>query len=158
MTETIGRDFFAKYSVRELNEQDEYWLNKQGRLAEPLILRPNSDHYEPIEWEDAFQLIAAELNALGSPNEAIFYTSGRTSNETAFLYQLFVRQYGTNNLPDCSNMCHESTSVALSKATGLGKASIRLEDLESTDLIVVMGQNPGTCSPRMLSSLRKSET
>jgi oxidoreductase alpha (molybdopterin) subunit len=157
MTETMGREFFAKYSVCELNEQDEYWLNKQGRLAEPLILRPNSDHYEPIEWEDAFQLIAAELNALGSPNEAIFYTSGRTSNETAFLYQLFVRQFGTNNLPDCSNMCHESTSVALSKAIGLGKASIRLEDLETTDLIIVTGQNPGTCSPRMLSSLRKAK-
>jgi len=157
MTETIGRDFFAKYAVSELRQRDDYWLNKQGRLAEPVIKKSGSDHYEPISWEDAFQLIASELNALDSPNEAIFYTSGRTSNEAAFLYQLFARQFGTNNLPDCSNMCHESTSVALSEAIGLGKASIVLEDLETTELIIVMGQNPGTNSPRMLSSLRRAK-
>jgi len=157
MTATIGREFFAKYSVRELNERDEYWLNKQGRLAEPLILREGSEHYDALNWQDAFDLIASELNSLASPNEAIFYTSGRTSNEAAFLYQLFVRQFGTNNLPDCSNMCHESTSVALAESIGLGKASIRLEDLETTDLIVVIGQNPGTNSPRMLSSLRRAK-
>jgi len=157
MTDTIGRDFFAKHSVQELDQRDEYWLNKQGRLAEPLVLREGATHYEPITWEEAFMLIASELNSLSSPDEAIFYTSGRTSNEAAFLYQLFVRQYGTNNLPDCSNMCHESTSVALSESIGLGKASIRLEDLETTDLVVVIGQNPGTNSPRMLSSLRRAK-
>jgi molybdopterin-dependent oxidoreductase alpha subunit len=157
MTETIGRDFFAKYSIQELNKRDEYWLNKQGRLAEPLVMREGGTHYEPITWEEAFKLIAGELNSLPSPDEAIFYTSGRTSNEAAFLYQLFVRQFGTNNLPDCSNMCHESTSVALAESIGLGKATIRLEDLETTHLSVVIGQNPGTNSPRMLSSLRRAK-
>ena len=157
MTETIGREFFAKYSISELNSRDGYWLNKQGRLAEPIVKKPGSDHYEPIAWDEAFRLIASEINSLGSPDEAIFYTSGRTSNEAAFLYQLFVRQFGTNNLPDCSNMCHESTSVALAERIGLGKATIILEDLETTDLVIVMGQNPGTNSPRMLSSLRRAK-
>lgn len=157
MTAKIGREFFAKYSVRELADNDDFWLNGQGRLTEPLALREGSEYYEPIEWQDAFELIASHLNSLSSPNEAVFYTSGRTSNEAAFLYQLFVRQFGTNNLPDCSNMCHESTSVALAESIGLGKASIRLEDLETTDLVLVIGQNPGTNSPRMLSSLRKAK-
>jgi molybdopterin-dependent oxidoreductase alpha subunit len=157
MTETIGREFFAKYSVTELLVRDEYWLNKQGRLAEPLVRRAGSDYYEPISWEDAIRLVADTLNGLASPDEAIFYTSGRTANETAFLYQLFARQYGTNNQPDCSNMCHESTSVALAQRIGQGKASIVLEDLETTDLIIVIGQNPGTNSPRMLSSLRRAK-
>ena len=157
MTATIGREFFAGHSVAELAAHDDRWLNAQGRLAEPLVLRDGSKHYEPISWEEAFTLIAGELNSLASPDEAIFYTSGRTSNEAAFLYQLFVRQFGTNNLPDCSNMCHESTSVALAESIGLGKATIRLEDLETTDLIVVIGQNPGTNSPRMLSSLRRAK-
>ena len=156
-TKKIGAEFFANYSVSELADHDDFWLNAQGRLTEPLVLREGSEHYEPIAWEDAFHLIAMQLNSLPSPDEAIFYTSGRTSNEAAFLYQLFVRQFGTNNLPDCSNMCHESTSVALSESIGLGKASIRLEDLETTDLVIVIGQNPGTNSPRMLSSLRKAK-
>lgn len=149
----IGADFFAAHSVAELAARDDFWLNDQGRLGEPLILREGGTHYEPIEWADAIELIAGKLNALDSPNEAVFYTSGRTSNEAAFLYQLFVRQFGTNNLPDCSNMCHESTSVALNESIGLGKATIRLEDFEKTDLVIVIGQNPGTNSPRMLSSL-----
>ena len=156
-TKKIGAEFFANYSVSELADHDDFWLNAQGRLTEPLALREGSEHYEAIAWEDAFHLIAMQLNSLPSPDEAIFYTSGRTSNEAAFLYQLFVRQFGTNNLPDCSNMCHESTSVALSESIGLGKASIRLEDLETTDLVIVIGQNPGTNSPRMLSSLRKAK-
>src|SRR4029079_13768380 len=126
-------------------------------LTHPMYLAEGADHYEPVSWERAFDIVGEELTALDSPAEAIFYTSGRTSNEAAFLYQLFARQFGTNNLPDCSNMCHESTSVALSETIGLGKASIVLEDLETTDLIIVMGQNPGTNSPRMLSSLRRAK-
>ncbi len=149
----IGREFFAKYSIAELGRESDHWLNKQGRITEPLILREGGTHYEPIQWDEAFRLIADELNSLASPDEAIFYTSGRTSNEAAFLYQLFVRMFGTNNLPDCSNMCHESTSVALSESIGLGKATVRLEDFEKTDLVIVIGQNPGTNAPRMLSSL-----
>lgn len=150
-------EFFAKYSVAELAEKSDQWLNAQGRITQPMVLRENATHYEPISWEDAFHLIAEQLNSLKSPDEAVFYTSGRTSNEAAFLYQLFVRQFGTNNLPDCSNMCHESTSVALNESTGLGKASVRLEDLEDTDLIVIIGQNPGTNAPRMMSSLKKAK-
>lgn len=149
----IGAAFFAKYSVRELIQQPDHWLNDQGRLTEPLILLEGSEHYEPIEWAEAFKTIADKLNSLASPDEAIFYTSGRTSNEAAFLYQLFVRQFGTNNLPDCSNMCHESTSVALAESIGLGKATIRLDDFEKTDLVIIIGQNPGTNAPRMLTSL-----
>lgn len=149
----IGADFFAEYSVSDLAAFDDYWLNGQGRLTEPLILREGGTHYEPISWEDAIRMVAGKLNSLASADEAVFYTSGRTSNEAAFLYQLFVRQFGTNNLPDCSNMCHESTSVALAESIGLGKATIRLEDFEKTDLVIVVGQNPGTNSPRMLSSL-----
>lgn len=149
----IGGDFFAANSVSALSARSDYWINDQGRITEPLILREGSDNYVPISWEDAIALIADKLNSLESPDEAVFYTSGRTSNEAAFLYQLFVRQFGTNNLPDCSNMCHESTSVALAESIGLGKATIRLEDFEQTDLVIVVGQNPGTNSPRMLSSL-----
>ena len=149
----IGAEFFAEHSIADLAAREDFWLNGQGRLAEPLVLREGGTHYEPISWDGAIGLIADKLNALASPDEAIFYTSGRTSNEAAFLYQLFVRQFGTNNLPDCSNMCHESTSVALAESIGLGKATIRLEDFEKTDLVIVVGQNPGTNSPRMLSSL-----
>ncbi|MGI8545673.1 MAG: FdhF/YdeP family oxidoreductase [Aridibacter sp.] len=150
-------EFFEKYSVEELSEKDDYWLNKQGRISQPFVLKENATHYEPISWQDAFQLLAEELNSLASPDEAIFYTSGRTSNETAFLYQLFVRQFGTNNLPDCSNMCHESTGVALGESTGLGKANVRLEDFENTDLVIIIGQNPGTNAPRMMSSLQDAK-
>lgn len=149
----IGREFFASHSVKELALQTDFWLNQQGRLTEPLILREGSQHYEPVEWDAAIAFVAEKLDALATPDEAIFYTSGRTSNEAAFLYQLFVRKFGTNNLPDCSNMCHESTSVALAESIGLGKATIRLEDFEQTDLVIVIGQNPGTNAPRMLSSL-----
>lgn len=149
----VGAEFFAKYSIDELRQRSDYWLNDQGRLTEPVIAREGSRHYEPISWERAFETIAGKLNSLASPDEAVFYTSGRTSNEAAFLYQLFVRQFGTNNLPDCSNMCHESTSVALAESIGLGKATIRLDDFEKTDLVIVIGQNPGTNAPRMLTSL-----
>lgn len=153
----ITDDFFAKTSVAELLEKSEHWLNQQGRLTRPMVLRENSEHYEPIEWDDAFGIIAEELKSLPSPDHAAFYTSGRTSNEAAFLYQLFVRQFGTNNMPDCSNMCHESTSVALAETIGLGKATVRLEDLESADLIIIIGQNPGTNAPRMMTSLRRAK-
>lgn len=156
-TKRIGAEFFARYSVAELSNQTDEWLNAQGRLSEPMILRENSTHYATVSWEEAFSLIENELNSLSSPDEAIFYTSGRTSNEAAFLYQLFARQFGTNNLPDCSNMCHESTSVALNESIGLGKATIRLEDFEKTDLIIVIGQNPGTNAPRMMSSLQDAK-
>ncbi|HQU84708.1 MAG TPA: molybdopterin-dependent oxidoreductase, partial [Pyrinomonadaceae bacterium] len=150
-------DFFAKYSIAELAEKGDKWLNDQGRITEPMFLDENATHYAPITWEKAFHIIAEELNSLKSPDEAVFYTSGRTSNEAAFLYQLFVRQFGTNNMPDCSNMCHESTSVALSETIGLGKASVRLEDLEDTDLIIIIGQNPGTNAPRMMTSLERAK-
>ena len=154
---SIGAEFFAQHTITELNAQTDQWLNAQGRITEPLIRRENSDYYEPLSWDEVFALLAENLNALASPDEAIFYTSGRTSNETAFIYQLFARQFGTNNLPDCSNMCHESTSLGLSEATGLGKASVRLEDLEHSDLIMIIGQNPGTCAPRMMSSLQNQK-
>ena len=153
----ITAEFFARYSVAELREKDDFWLNDQGRLTEPMVLRHGGTHYEPISWEEAFSVIAAELNSLASPDEAVFYTSGRTSNEAAFLYQLFVRQFGTNNLPDCSNMCHESTSVALMESIGIGKATVRLSDFNETDLVIVIGQNPGTNAPRMMSSLQDAK-
>lgn len=156
-TRRVTPEFFARFSVEELSAQSDHWLNAQGRLTEPVFLAEGATHYERVSWEKAFQILAEELNSLASPDEAVFYTSGRTSNEAAFLYQLFVRNFGTNNLPDCSNMCHESTSVALSEAIGLGKASIRLEDLENTDLIIIIGQNPGTNAPRMMRSLQKAK-
>ena len=153
----INPDFFQKYSISELSTYSDYWLGKQGRITQPMILQEGSTHYQPISWEKAFQFIAAELNDLSSPDDAIFYTSGRTSNEAAFLYQLFVRQFGTNNLPDCSNMCHESSGVALSQTLGIGKGSVKLEDFYETDLIIIAGQNPGTNHPRMLSALRRAK-
>ncbi|MGO4256759.1 FdhF/YdeP family oxidoreductase [Marmoricola sp. RAF53] len=146
-------EFFAAYSIADLDGHSEHWLGQQGRITEPMVKWPGGTHYEPITWEDAFSVIAAELDALDSPDEATFYTSGRTSNEAAFAYQLFVRAFGTNNLPDCSNMCHESTSVALQESIGIGKASVTLPDVYDADLIVVAGQNPGTNHPRMLSAL-----
>jgi len=156
-TSRVTPDFFARFSIEDLSKQSDQWLNSQGRITQPMFLPENGTHYEAVTWEKAFQIIAEELNSLASPDEAIFYTSGRTSNEAAFLYQLFVRNFGTNNLPDCSNMCHESTSVALADAIGLGKATIRLEDLENTDLIIIIGQNPGTNAPRMLNSLETAK-
>jgi formate dehydrogenase major subunit len=148
-----GREFFAAHPIAELRQRSDYWLNQQGRIVEPMVLRAGSSHYEPISWDDAFAMIASRLNGLDSPDEAVFYTSGKVSNEAAFVYQLFVRALGTNNLPDCSNMCHESTSVGLAEVIGIGKASVTFEDVHRADLIVIAGQNPGTNHPRMLSAL-----
>lgn len=150
-------EFFRRHSVDDLAKQSDYWHGQQGRLTEPMVLRPGSRHYEPIAWDDAFRTLADELNALASPDEALFYTSGRTSNEAAFLYQLFVRQFGTNNLPDCSNMCHESSSVALPATIGIGKGTVKLDDFEKAGLILILGQNPGTNHPRMLTALQKAK-
>jgi anaerobic selenocysteine-containing dehydrogenase len=144
----VTRDFFRQWSVAELSRQSDYWLGKAGRLTHPMLLRAGASHYEPVMWEDAFQLIGRELNALTSPSRASFYTSGRTSNEAAFLYQLFVRQFGTNNLPDCSNMCHESSGTALGATIGRGKATVSLGDFDLADAIFIIGQNPGTNHPR----------
>jgi molybdopterin-dependent oxidoreductase alpha subunit len=156
-TRKISSEFFSQYGITALQRRSDYWLGSPGRLTEPMVKRPNSDHYEPISWDQAFQLIASELNSLSSPNEAAFYTSGRTSNEAAFLYQLFVRQFGTNNLPDCSNMCHESSGAAMSDTIGIGKGCVTLDDFEKTDAIFIIGQNPGTNHPRMLTSLEHAK-
>ena len=156
-TRRISSEFFSHHGITDLRQRSDYWLGSRGRLTEPMVKRPNSDHYEPISWDQAFQLIAAELNSLTSPNEAAFYTSGRTSNEAAFLYQLFVRQVGTNNLPDCSNMCHESSGAAMSDAIGIGKGCVTLDDFEKTDAIFIIGQNPGTNHPRMLTALEHAK-
>ena len=153
----IAPEFFQEWSVAELLEQSDQWLGAQGRLTHPMLLHRDATHYEPIGWDDAFELIAAELNSLNYPDQAIFYTSGRTSNEAAFLYQLFVRQFGTNNLPDCSNMCHESSGSALNETIGVGKGTVTLEDFDHADAIFVIGQNPGTNHPRMLSSLERAK-
>ena len=149
--------FFATHSVEEISTWSDYEIGKKGRITHPVYKPEGANHYEEISWEDAFQLIADELNGLASPDEAIFYTSGRTSNEAAFLYQLFVRQFGTNNLPDCSNMCHESSGVALSQTVGIGKGSVTLDDFNHADLVMVIGQNPGTNHPRMLSALSETK-
>jgi len=146
---------FKKWSVEELSQLSDYELNKFGRLTEPLVLRPNSLNYEPITWQEAFGLIAKHLHKLDHPDEAIFYTSGRSSNEAAFLYGMFARAFGTNNMPDCSNMCHESSGVALGETLGIGKGSTVLEDLYEAEVVIVAGQNPGTNHPRMLSALEK---
>ena len=153
----IARDFWAAHSIDDLGRQSDYEHGRHGRLTEPVVLRPGARHYEPIGWPDAFKLMADELNALESPDEAAFYTSGRTSNEAAFLYQLFARQFGTNNLPDCSNMCHESSSIALPATIGIGKGTVKLDDFEKCEVIVIMGQNPGTNHPRMLTALQKAK-
>ena len=154
-TKSLRPGFFAKHSVHKLSELDDYHIGKNGRIAQPMYLPKNGTHYQPIKWDDAFNLIASHLNGLSNPNEAIFYTSGRTSNEAAYLYQLFVREYGTNNLPDCSNMCHESTSSALAEVLGIGKGSVKLEDFYQAEVIMIIGQNPGTNHPRMLTALQK---
>ncbi len=153
----IGRGFFAEHSVAELAAESDHWLNAQGRLTEPMVLRPGATRYAPISWAEAFALLAAELRALPAPDAAAFYTSGRTSNEAAFLYQLFARQFGTNNLPDCSNMCHESSGAALSESIGIGKGTVKLDDFEKADAIFVIGQNPGTNHPRMLTTLEAAK-
>ncbi|WP_114560605.1 FdhF/YdeP family oxidoreductase [Desertihabitans aurantiacus] len=145
--------FFATHSIAELDAHDEWWLGQQGRITQPMVKRPGGTHYEPIDWADAFRVVADHLTALDSPDEAVFYTSGRASNEAAFAYQLFARAFGTNNLPDCSNMCHESTSVALAESIGIGKGSVTLNDIYHAELIIIAGQNPGTNHPRMLQAL-----
>ena len=156
-TKRITPEFFQKWSVAELSQQSDQWLGAQGRLTHPMLLHRDASHYEPVSWEAAFELIAAELNSLNYPDQAIFYTSGRTSNEAAFLYQLFVRQFGTNNLPDCSNMCHESSGSALSETIGVGKGTVTLEDFDKAEAIYVIGQNPGTNHPRMLTALERAK-
>ncbi|MEF9903152.1 FdhF/YdeP family oxidoreductase [Streptomyces sp. P9-A2] len=153
----VTPEFFAEHPVADLAGRSGYWLGQQGRLTHPVYLPEGGDRYEPVTWERAFDIVAEEINALSSPDEALFYTSGRTSNEAAFLYQLFARELGTNNLPDCSNMCHESSGSALSETIGVGKGSVLLEDLYKSDLIIVAGQNPGTNHPRMLSALEKAK-
>lgn len=153
----VTPEFFERWSVEQLREQTDHWLGKQGRLTHPMLLREGSTHYEPIEWTDAFAIIGEELRSLSSPNEAVFYTSGRTSNEAAFLYQLFVREFGTNNLPDCSNMCHESSGSAMVPTLGVGKGTVKLEDFGKAQLIFVIGQNPGTNHPRMLTALQDAK-
>ena len=152
----VTREFFAGHDVEWLSRQSDHFLEAQGRLTEPMVLDAASNHYQPIGWDAAFAMIAGALNRLASPDEAIFYTSGRTSNEAAFLYQLFVREYGTNNLPDCSNMCHEASGVALTEQLGSGKGSVTLEDFELAQAIFIFGQNPGTNHPRMLGELRNA--
>ena len=153
MPRTLGREFFAAHSVADLMAQSDAWHDLQGRLAGPMLLRENATQYEAITWEEAFAIVAEELRALGSPDEAVFYTSGRASNEAAFLWQMFARAFGTNNLPDCSNMCHESSGLALKEAVGVGKGTVTLDDFLEAEVILCVGQNPGTNHPRMLSTL-----
>ncbi|MFG1929037.1 FdhF/YdeP family oxidoreductase [Mycobacterium sp. NPDC048908] len=156
-TRRISREFFRQHSIADLATKSDMWLNEQGRLTEPMVKWPGSQHYEPIDWDGAFDVLASELRGLDSPHEALFYTSGRLSNEAAFLLQLFARAYGTNNLPDCSNMCHESSGAGLSETLGIGKGSVSLEDLETADLVLAIGLNPGTNMPRMLSALEQTK-
>jgi molybdopterin-dependent oxidoreductase alpha subunit len=153
----VTPEFFARWSLADLAQQSDLWLNQQGRITHPMVLREGSDRYETIEWPAAFELIAKELNSLASPDEAIFYTSGRTSNEAAFLYQLFVRQFGTNNMPDCSNMCHESSGTGMKETLGFGKGTVTLDDFDLCDAIFIIGQNPGTNHPRMLTTLLEAK-
>jgi molybdopterin-dependent oxidoreductase alpha subunit len=156
-TKSLTTNFFKKNSVYDLSLLSDYEIGKKGRISQPMYLPKGGTHYQEISWTDAFSKIGTTLQSLSSPDEAIFYTSGRTSNEAAFLYQLFVREYGTNNLPDCSNMCHESSGVALNESLGIGKGSVKLEDFYKTELILIFGQNPGTNHPRMLSALKKAK-
>lgn len=157
-TKKLGVEFFETNSVAELSLLNDYEIGKKGRVAQPVYLPKGGTHYQYISWDDAFKKIASHLNRLSSPDEAVFYTSGRTSNEAAFLYQLFVREFGTNNLPDCSNMCHESSGVALGESLGIGKGSVTLEDFYEAEVIIILGQNPGTNHPRMLSALQKAKS
>src|SRR6478609_3941570 len=150
----VGPDFFENNTVDELWTWTDHKLEDAGRLTSPLLYNPSRDRYEIIEWENALHLIASELNKLPDPNMAEFYTSGRSSNEAAFMYQVFVRAFGTNNFPDCSNMCHEATSVGLPKSIGVGKGTVTLEDFDHADAVFCIGHNPGTNHPRMLNTLR----
>jgi molybdopterin-dependent oxidoreductase alpha subunit len=149
-----GPEVFQRYTVAELARQSDFWLEDQGRLTHPMVYDAQSDRYIPIEWDAAFALMARHLNSLADPDEALFYTSGRASNEAAFLYQLFVREFGTNNFPDCSNMCHEPSGSAMREQVGVGKGTVTLDDFTLADAIFVFGQNPGTNHPRMLGELR----
>ena len=154
----VGRTFFATHSIDELRAQSDHELERNGRLTEPMYLAPGATHYEPISWDDALALCAARLKAMPSANRAAFYTSGRASNEAAFVFQLLARRLGTNNLPDCSNMCHESSGTALTETIGVGKGTVNLDDItDHADLIVIVGQNPGTNHPRMLSALEAAK-
>jgi molybdopterin-dependent oxidoreductase alpha subunit len=150
-------DFFAAHSLADLEQKTSRWLNDQGRLAQPMVKKPGAGHYTTISWFSACELVAKHLNKLDSPDEAAFYTSGRTSNEAAFLWQLFVRAYGTNNMPDCSNMCHESSGTALSEVIGSGKGTVRLSDFDHAGAIFILGQNPGSNHPRMLAALERAK-
>ncbi|MEZ0211199.1 MAG: FdhF/YdeP family oxidoreductase [Methylophilus sp.] len=152
----VPPEFFAKHTVTELMQWSDFDLENEGRLTHPMRYNPDTDQYEVVLWDDAFALMAEHLNALADPDEAIFYTSGRASNEAAFLYQLFVREFGTNNFPDCSNLCHESTSIALPATVGVGKGSVTLQDFEHADTLLIFGQNPATNHPRMLGELREA--
>jgi len=156
-TKKLTGEFFAQNAVADLAKLNDYEIGKKGRIAEPVYLPAGATHYQVISWEDAFKKIASKLNSLASPDEAAFYTSGRTSNEASFMYQLFVREYGTNNMPDCSNMCHESSGTALTEVIGIGKGTVTLNDFYKTDVIIIMGQNPGTNHPRMLTALEKAK-
>ncbi len=156
-TKRVTREFFAEHSVADLDQASDMWLNHQGRLTEPMVKRPGATHYEPIGWDEAIGLVADELTGLGTPDEAMFYTSGRLNNEAAFLLQLFARSFGTNNLPDCSNMCHESSGSGLGESLGIGKGSVSLDDIHAADLVLVVGQNPGTNHPRMLTALEETK-
>ncbi|WP_460772403.1 FdhF/YdeP family oxidoreductase [Microbacterium sp. GXF7504] len=153
----VGPEFFAAHSIDELRAHDDWWLGQQGRLTHPMVLEEGATHYTPISWDDALREVADAIRGLDDPDEAVFYTSGRASNESAFLYQLLVRGIGTNNLPDCSNMCHESSGSALTETIGIGKGTVSIEDVYKADLIIVAGQNPGTNHPRMLSALEKAK-
>jgi len=153
----VGPAFFSRHSIAELLEHDDYWLGQQGRLTHPMILEAGASHYRPLSWDDALREVADALRALPDPNEAVFYTSGRTSNEAAFMYQLMVRGLGTNNLPDCSNMCHESSGSALTETLGVGKGTVSIEDIHNAELLIIAGQNPGTNHPRMLTALEKAK-
>jgi molybdopterin-dependent oxidoreductase alpha subunit len=156
-TKRLTPGFFNDNDINSLAGLSDYQLGSKGRIAQPMYLAKDASHYQPVSWDEAFRIIANHLNTLPSPDGAVFYTSGRTSNEAAFLYQLFAREFGTNNLPDCSNMCHESSGVALGESLGLGKGSVTLEDIHQAEVIIIMGQNPGTNAPRMLTALQKAK-
>lgn len=156
-TKKLTPEFFAKNSLADLSKLNDYEIGIKGRIAQPVYLPKGGMHYQAISWDDAFKKIADKFNSLASPHEAAFYTSGRTSNEASFMYQLFVREFGTNNMPDCSNLCHESTSVALAEAIGIGKGTVTLNDFYDNDVIMIIGQNPATNHPRMLTALEKAK-
>jgi len=156
-TKRVTPEFFKNNSIYDLSQLSDYEIGKMGRLTDPMYLAPGGTHYEPISWEAAFQKIAAQLHTLTSPHEAAFYTSGRTSNEASFLYQLFAKEFGTNNMPDCSNMCHETSGSALRPTIGIGKGTVTLADFYESELIVIIGHNPGTNAPRMMSALEKAK-